>query len=53
MAQLTQQQVQDLLAGAGPSLTTYQVETLEGALRDNKPVTVEQLGLLAVPAVRE
>jgi len=50
---LTQQQIRDLLDGAGPSLTTEQVEVLQGALRDGTPVTVEQLGLLSVPAIRE
>jgi hypothetical protein len=51
--ELTEQQIRNLLAGAGPSLTLYQVETLEGALRENKPVIVEELGLLAIPAACE
>jgi hypothetical protein len=49
---LTQQQIRDLLDGAGPSLTTEQVEVLQAALRDGGSVTAEGLGLLSVPAIR-
>jgi hypothetical protein len=50
---LTKQQMLDLLAGAGPSISPNQVERLETALRDDKQLTAEELGLNAVPAIRE
>jgi hypothetical protein len=49
MAELTQQQIRDLLAGAGPSLTTFQVEALQGALSAGGSVTAEEIALLAIP----
>ena len=49
MTELTEQQIRDLLAGAGPSLTTLQVEALTGALSDGGTVTADEIALLAVP----
>jgi hypothetical protein len=48
--ELTKEQIQLLLSGAGPGLTPNQVAKLQAAVSENKPITAEGLELLFIPA---